>query len=116
MVLLMSLPVPCTIAAANAEFDRTVAYRTDLTGAMANDFITVCTWLQGRRASMSESAIRGDARFSTTYGDLELLMAQAQRWLAANVQSGAAFDIANIQNRAPIASQFGLCDIRGGGY
>lgn len=63
---------------------------------------------------MSESALRGDARFSTTYGDLELLMAQAQKWLATNVQAGAAFDIATLQNRAPIASQFGLCDMRGG--
>jgi len=110
----MSLPVPCTIAAANAEFDRTVGYRADLTGAMANDFITVCTWLQGRRATMSESALRGDARFSTTYADLDVLMAQAQRWLTANVQVGAAYDIANLQSRAPIASQFGLCDMRGG--
>lgn len=111
----MALPVPCTLAQANAEFDRTVSYRADGTGQLATDFLAVCGWLMGRRALESESTQVSDARFKTVYANLEGLMQQCQNWLASNVNVGAASEATRLQNQFNLPRQFGLANIRDGG-
>jgi hypothetical protein len=111
----MSLPTSgITYEIANAEYDRTVQYRSDSTGQMAEDFIAVCIWLTGRRPSASSNSLQAGAKFETNYSNLETQIENAQKWLA-NLRTSAANEAAAIQARGGnLPRQFGLCDLRGG--